>query len=171
MKIRMMKQNISRSLRSLLWSLRCRARGSGSAKALANESGRHGAALTKRSADAIAQRWLLGCLAEDTTEIQPCALASTLPWGVITDTAQAAGEYLSVELLGAIPGTIRAVAAGRIAAGVPVYTAPSGKVQVLPTSAGTYYQVGYSVTDAAANNDELEIVSCVPRQISVEAQP
>ena len=167
----MMKQNISRSLRSLLGLLCHRAGDCGSAKALADESGRHGPALTKRSADAIAQRWLLGYLAEDTTQIKPCALASTLPWGVIADTAQAAGEYLSVELLGAIPGTIRVVAAGKIVAGVPVYTAPSGKVQVLPTSAGTYYQVGYSVTAAAANNDELEIVSCVPRQIMVEAQP
>ena len=136
------------------------------AKRLAGQLlGRNIAIFAAGEVGVIARRWLLGNLSLDTAQIEPCALASTLPWGVITDTAQAADEYLSVELLGAIPGTIRLVAAAKINAGVPVYTAPSGKVQGLPSSAGTYYQVGYSVTAASANNDELEVVTCVPRQI------
>lgn len=170
MKFKTMKRKMLHSLVAVSGFLSGRPGRQGGAKALANESGRHGWALTKRSAGVIARRWLLGNLSLDTAQIEPCALASTLPLGVITDTAQAADEYLSVELLGAIPGTIRLVAAAKINAGVPVYTAPSGKVQGLPSSAGTYYQVGYSVTAASANNDELEVVTCVPRQIKVEAE-
>ena len=88
--------------------------------------------------------------------------------GIITDEASTAGETVAVELLGAIPGTIRAVAAGAVSAGEAVYTAASGRVQSLPSAAGTYYQVGVSLTAAAASGDEIEIITCVPRKLVVE---
>jgi hypothetical protein len=62
------------------------------------------------------------------------------------------------------------VAAGKINAGAPIYTAPTGKVQALPSSAGTYWQIGFAVKAAAANNDVFWAVLCVPRKIVVEAQ-
>ena len=135
---------------------------------LANENARHGYAITKYSTGSISQRWLLGQLHTDTTQIKPCALASAMPLGIITDEASAAGETVAVELLGAIPGTIRAVAAGAVSAGEAVYTAASGRVQSLPSTAGTYYQVGVSLTAAAASGDEIEIITCVPRKLVVE---
>ncbi|MBO7391128.1 MAG: DUF2190 family protein [Verrucomicrobia bacterium] len=135
---------------------------------LANENARHGYAITKYSTGSISQRWLLGQLHTDTTQIKPCALASAMPLGIITDEASAAGETVAVELLGAIPGTIRAVAAGAVSAGEAVYTAASGRVQSLPSAAGTYYQVGVSLTAAAASGDEIEIITCVPRKLVVE---
>ena len=135
---------------------------------LANENARHGYAITKYSTGSISQRWLLGQLHTDTTQIKPCSLASAMPLGIITDEASAAGETVAVELLGAIPGTIRAVAAGAISAGEAVYTAASGRVQSLPSAAGTYYQVGVSLTVAAASGDEIEIITCVPRKLVVE---
>jgi len=134
---------------------------------LANESSRHGPAVTKFSTAAISRRWLLGKLGADPSTIQTCNAATDLPFGIITDEASGSGQAVAVELLGATPGTVRAVAGCRILANKPVFPAPAGKVQVLPDTEGTYYQIGYAVTAAAADGSELEIVTCVPHPVVV----
>lgn len=102
--------------------------------------------------------------------VEPTALASTYPHCICLDTAAGAGEEVNIRLLCGSERTCQLVAAGKIALGAPIYTAPSGKVQALPSSAGTYWQIGFAVKAAAANNDVFWAVLCVPRKIVVEAE-
>lgn len=128
---------------------------------------------TTRTADElIATANLLCCnVSQSESSIKVCALASTFPTCVCTDTADAQGDEVTVHLLCGGGVTYQCVAAGAIAPGVPVYTAPSGKVQVLPTSPGTYYFLGYSLSTAAANNSPVRCVLGIPQKIIIEAQP
>lgn len=92
--------------------------------------------------------------------------ASDMPLGTVPDTASSAQVteglvYKTVLLLGHGDTKIM-VASEAISAGDDVYTAANGKVQDLPSGAGTYYKVGKALTAAAANNDGIEVASCPP---------
>jgi hypothetical protein len=120
---------------------------------------------------AINQRNLVcNFYSNSTSDIVPTALASTMPHCVCSDTAAGAGEEVRVRLICGSDRTCELVAAGNIALGAPIYTASSGKVQALPSTAGTYWQIGFAVTAAAGNNSVLRAVLCVPRKIVVEAE-
>ena len=126
---------------------------------------------TRVSVGAINQRNLVCNFDSNSTYgIVPLALASTYPHCVCSDTAAGAGEEVHVRLICGSERTCELVAAASIAAGAPIYTVPNGKVQRLPSSAGTYWQIGFAVTAAAANNSVLRAVLCVPRKTVVEAE-
>jgi|GEM_PF-1260570 len=93
--------------------------------------------------------------------------ASDIPLGTVPDTASSAQVteglvYKTVLLLGRDDTKIM-VASEAISAGADVYTAANGKVQDLPSSAGSYYLVGKALTDAAADGDEIEVADCYPK--------
>ncbi len=118
---------------------------------------------TSRQADAvIATRYLLAKVGSDATHTAITALASDFPTGIIADEAAAIGDWVELQLLGATDTTRRMVASGVIAAGVKVFTDASGKVQALPTAIGTYWNVGVSLTAAAADGDVIEVDPCEP---------
>ena len=147
----------------------CRAR-PGKSLLLANESARYGSAITKLSSGPISVRWLLGKLATDSRKIEICSAPTDLPLGIITDEAAGENEPVAVELLGAIAGSIPAVAAAPIAAGVPVYGAAGGKGQSPPGTPGQYYRIGTSLTAASLAGDLLQIVTCVPQIETIESE-
>lgn len=90
--------------------------------------------------------------------------AGDVPLGTVDNTETATGAGQTVLLLGKGP-TKKMVATAAIGAGVRVYTAANGKVQVAPSTA-TVYQVGVSLT-AAANADEIiEVADCVPVSVT-----
>lgn len=94
--------------------------------------------------------------------------ASDRPLGVGQDDRDAADavEPVGLECLGAATRTLLAVCAENIACGVDLYTAANGEVQDLPTAAGTYYRVGYSITAGVADG-LIEFVSCAPVAVTV----
>lgn len=100
--------------------------------------------------------------------VKPCSLASALPFCTIAKDASAAGESVPCFLLGQVPHPIPMVAAGAVTVGTMVYTAASGRVQSLPSAAGTYYMVGIALQTATASGDEILVSSCIPQKIVVE---
>lgn len=122
--------------------------------------GTHAGNITKCASGAISQKYLLGKLAEDNKIT--IANAGDIPIGVITDEAAQAGEYVNVALLGA-NDTLKMTAEGAISAGSIVIPAQDGKVKALPSTSGTYLQVGIALNSAVAGGI-VECVSCVPVQ-------
>lgn len=68
------------------------------------------------------------------------------------------GEVMSVKFLTS-PGTLELEASGAIDRGAKVYAAADGKIQALPTSAGTYCQVGTALEEATNTGDVVEILA------------
>lgn len=129
--------------------------------------GRHATGnVTKLTDASISTRYLLGKDGSDDNHIAACG-ASDIPLGVITDEASAAEEPVNVAILGNAVGTLLVVASEAITVGEHVYTAASGKVQDLPGSAGTYYEVGVALTAASADGDVIEIAHTVARKTVV----
>lgn len=122
--------------------------------------GTHAGNITKCAASAISQKYLLGKLAEDNKIA--IADADDTPIGVITDEAAQAGEYVNVALLGA-SDTLKMTADGAISAGSIVIPAQGGKVKALPSTSGTYLQIGIAL-NSAVTGGIVECVSCVPVQ-------
>lgn len=112
-------------------------------------------------ADAALARWLLAKIGSDASHSAVCT-ASTVPIGVMTDSADAAEDLVDVELLGVSNRTMKMVAGGAIAAGADVYTAAAGKVTALSAVAATYYKVGVALTAAGADGDTIEVQHCTP---------
>lgn len=115
---------------------------------------------------AIATRHLLYKKGSDADHIAVCG-ASDIPIGTVPDEADAAEIDIEVCLLGIHSCTRLMIASEAIAMGVAVYTAANGKIQDLPAGAGTYYQVGYALTAAAADGDKVEVQHCAPIKLVV----
>jgi len=118
--------------------------------------GTHAGSITRKTDAAIATRHLLVKVGSDADHIAACG-ASEVPIGTVPDEAAAAEENVEVALLGSAPSSRKMVASEAITAGEKVYTAASGKVQDLPTDAGTYYCVGTALTPASADGDVIEV--------------
>ena len=137
------------------------------AKSFANSAiGTHRGSVTRLTDGAISTRYLLGTAGSDASHIAICG-ASTVPTGVIADESSAAGEEVSVELLGSAGSTVRMVAAGAVNAGGLVYTSANGMVGTLPTASGAYYCVGMALTPATASGDVIEVDPCVAAKVTV----
>jgi len=85
--------------------------------------------------------------------------AADIPVGAVNDTAEAAGEYVGVSLLGSRAGTVVLVASAAIAKGAKLAPAAGGKVK---TAAAAEIQVGVAVTSASADGDEIEVAHNAP---------
>lgn len=127
--------------------------------------GVHAGNVTKIAADVISQKYLLGKLvAEGKIAI---AGENDTPIGIITDEAPDAGDIVNVALLGNCD-TIKMIASGAIALGSVLVAAAGGKVKQLPTTAGTYMQVGIAL-NATSSDGTVECISCVPVKNVVSA--
>ncbi len=117
--------------------------------------GTHDNALTKKADAAIAEN-LLVTTGTDELHTAICG-ASDVPLGVTLDSADAAEDPITVGMLGT--GKTRLLTASEaIGDGVLVYAAASGKI----ASTGTQC-VGVSLATASANNDIIEVMTCVPQ--------
>lgn len=119
------------------------------------DPGTHEGNITKKSDAVISSRYLLAKFGTDVDHIDLCTQA-TIPIGIITDEAAAIGDNVNVELLVG-PQTKRVQAAAALAAGIPVYALAGGQVGTPAGSSGIAYQVGWTLTAAAAQGDIVEI--------------
>jgi len=128
--------------------------------------GTHFGSLTRLTDGVVASRFLLGRVGSDEEHVAVCG-ASTVPIGIIDDTASSAEEDVAVQLLGCAGSTVRMVSAAAIAAGSMVYTAANGRVSTLSVTSGTYYCVGVAVGSASAAGEVIEVDPCTAVKTTV----
>ena len=140
-----------------IYNARLRMGRAGETVRLANiAEGTHEGGITKVTDAAITERWLLGKIGSASDRVAICGVSDT-PVGVITDESSAAGEAVSVSLLGASRGTVRMVASAAIVQGALLEPAASGRVQTLGAGAGTHHVVGRALDAAGAAGDVIEV--------------
>lgn len=118
--------------------------------------GTHEGNVTKKATAAIASRYLIAKFGADIDHIDICTQA-TVPIGIITDEASAAEGLVNVEFLIG-PQTKKVQAAAALVIGIPVYVLAAGQVGTPAGSSGIAYQVGWTITAAAAQGDIVEII-------------
>jgi hypothetical protein len=123
--------------------------------------GTHCGSISKKADATNATRHLLAKFGSDADHYALCG-ASDIPIGPVTDEADAIDDLNEIVLLGIKNETVLMIASEAITAGEAVFTAANGKVQDLPAGAGTYYQVGYALTAAAADGDKIEVQHHAP---------
>ena len=111
--------------------------------------------------DGALTRYLLLKFGSDSRHVTTCG-ANDVPLGNSEDAPDAAEYPTEVAILGLSDSSRVMIASEAITVGSPVFTAASGKVQDLPGTSGTYYQVGFALTASAADGDQIEIATCVP---------
>lgn len=142
-----------------------RTRRRGLTAALNIAEGTHAGTIRKLTDAAITTRYLLYKFGSDVNHIA-VAGASDIPLGTVDDEASAAEEEVGVNILGSTGRTLLMVASETITVGEAVFAAANGKIQDLPVANGTYYQVGYAMNGAGA--DELiEVQPCTPIKVVV----
>lgn len=131
--------------------------------------GTHTKAITKLTDAAISTRYLNVKIGSDSGHVA-VSDADEKPVGVATDEAEGAEEPIAVGFFGATDETRKGVSADAIAVGDDIYTADSGKIQVEPTVAGTYYRTGRALTAAAGANEVVEYEPIAPVKVVVVAE-
>lgn len=122
-----------------------------------NVQGTHGEVITRTAEGALAAHLLVANGTTAGTQVKPCT-ASLRPLGTVYDDA-ADTKNVSVELL-TVGGTKLVIASKAIAAGVRVYATAAGKVTDAVVVGA--YLVGESLTAAAGDGSELEIMPLSP---------
>lgn len=123
----------------------------------------HECSVTRTNDAAVTDRHLLWKQGSTDGGIAVCA-AANVPLGTVDNTETGTGVRQTVNLLGK-GGTKKMVALAAVAAGVRVYTAAGGKVQVAPTGA-TVALVGVALTAAANANEIIEVSDCAPVSVT-----
>lgn len=118
--------------------------------------------ITLKADAAMAVRHLLVKEGSDINHVAVCTAQTDRPIGVVNDEADAAEDFVNVQLFGAVKGTILMVAGAAITAGDEVTASSDGDydgyVTTAPTSgAGTYYIVGRAMNAATAAGDLVEV--------------
>lgn len=139
---------------------------SGLVRAFNIAEGTHEGSVSRKAAGAITTRFLLVKPTATLNEVD-IAGAADRPLGLCDDEAAAAGDLVNVNLLGISKRTLLMVASEAIAIDDEVYTAAGGKVQDLPTAAGTYWKVGRPIVAAGADGDLLEVEPCLPEKLVI----
>lgn len=125
-----------------------------------------------KAEEAIATQFLIGRPGTAATQVLLCD-EDEVPAYVIGDTANSddvtAGVAVACRLLGAGQGTALGIASGTIGANVNVFVADGGKLQAEPTTAGTYYLVGKSVTSTSADGQQIVFTPCAVQKLVVIA--
>lgn len=114
-------------------------------------------------------RFLMAKFGTDSAHIDLCGAADE-PLGICSD-APAAGDVVTVEVLGAGSKTKRGIASAAITAGADVYTAAGGELQSEPAGAGTYWLVGRAISAATGAGDDFEFAPCKAVKVIVLAAP
>jgi hypothetical protein len=114
---------------------------------------------------AQALRHALVKIGSDATHVAVTTANTETPIGVCDDEADAAEDNINVQLLGQKPGTIIMKAHAAITAGDEVVPAAAGRVQTITgLSSVTVYIVGKALNAATAQDDDVEVMHCVPIQ-------
>lgn len=129
--------------------------------------GTHEGRLTRTLQDAVSDRYLLAKAGASQGSVA-VASPSDRPLGVLTDTGKA-GDAVNLNLLGNSCQTQLMVAAGTILAGELLYLAANGRVQRMPTTPGTYYEVGLALSDAGSAGELVEVSSYAARRVTILA--
>lgn len=125
----------------------------------------HRSHITYRAGEAIT-RYRLVKLSPDGTAVS-VAGAADRPIGLSTDEA-ASGENLDIALLSS-SDTLTARAGGSLQTGDILVPATEGRVKALPTTAGSYSQIGIALRPAVSDA-LVEIMPCVPCPYTVEIE-
>lgn len=128
--------------------------------------GTRAGSFTAKAAAAITSRYLLVKPTTNKLEVA-IAGASDFPIAQVDDEAAAAGDLVNANLLGLSDRTLLMVASEAIALDDEIYTAANGKVQDLPTAAGTYYKVGRPLSTASADGELIEVIPCYPVKVII----
>lgn len=130
-------------------------------------TGTHDKSISRFTDAAVATRHLLFKKGSDADHIAVCGVgAAEIPLGTVADDEVSSEKRVHVNLLGKGP-TKRMISSAAIGAGVEVFAAANGKVQIRPVGAGTYYMVGTSITAAAGADVTIEVNDCVPVRVVV----
>lgn len=130
--------------------------------------GTHPGRLTRTLAAAVSERYTLVKSGSALNTVEPCQ-AGDQPLGIATDTGTT-GESINVNLPGTGAQTQLLVAASAIFEGDLVYVANGGRVQRLPNTAGTFFEVGVALGSAASAGELVEVATHAPlRAINVAA--
>lgn len=130
--------------------------------------GTHPGRLTRTLATTLSERYTL--VKSDTlpNTVKPCQ-PSERPLGIATDTGTQ-DEAININLLGSGGQTQLLVAATALSEGDLLYVGSDGRVQLLPNTPGTYYEVGTALTPAAGAGQLVEVATRAPlRVINVAA--
>jgi len=125
----------------------------------------HDSSITRTNDVAIAARHLLWQQGAGAGTVALGA-AAAIPLGTIDNIETGTALRQSILLLGK-GATKKMVASEAITAGEAVYTAANGKVQDLPTAAGTYYLVGTAVTASTADDQIIEVRDIAPVKVVI----
>lgn len=87
------------------------------------------------------------------------------PLGFAEDEG-AIGDKIAMHRLGMAGRTVLGVASGVIAENARLVPANGGKLRTLPAAAGTYWVCAEAI-EGAADDEEIEVVGCVPFQVTV----
>jgi hypothetical protein len=120
--------------------------------------------ISKLADGAIATRFFVVKIGSDADHVTPSASNADIPLGICTDEAAAAEDLVNVALLGAAPGTLKAVAKSAIAVGDFIHSNGDGKVISLKATSGTFYIIGRALQAAAADGDIIEFDPSFPIQ-------
>lgn len=95
--------------------------------------------------------------------------ASDAPLGICLEKPDQVGQEVAVAHFGAAMDTTRTVVASAATAIDDIIVcAAGGKVQKLPTTGGTYTQIGKGLEAALGDGDEFEIMPVEPKSIVVQ---
>jgi len=117
-------------------------------------------AISFKAASAISQKYCFGALTSNANEIDLAGIgSSTRAIAVISDEADAAGDFVNASVIGATGSTMQVTAGASISIGDTITAdANSLGVPVSAQSAGTYYVYGIALSAAAAG----ELVEFAP---------
>jgi Uncharacterized conserved protein (DUF2190) len=116
--------------------------------------------------NAFASLYLVTKAGSDAAHTDVCG-ASDVPKGVCQDIL-AAGDTGKVLLLGKGPTKIMQ-GSGAINADTFVVPDAAGQVKALPSSNGTYYVIGRTITACAGANEQVAVNDCFPFQVTVSS--
>ena len=103
----------------------------------------------------------------DSGVLKPCTFANDVPFGVFLPGSTHIDNGTLKGVCVMFGNIIKLVAIGTITDGDLIYTAPSGRVQFQPSSAGTYYQIGMAI-ESGDSGDEIKVVTHAPIKFVVE---
>lgn len=131
-----------------------------------NEAGTHPTGCIPRIAEAVFATGLLLKKGSAAGSVVVTTAATENPVGISVTPPDVIGDNVSVELLTA-PGTkTGTLGAGGAADGDLLVPAAGGKLQKIPTAAGTYYVCARAL-QTGSENDEIELETFEPRPVVI----
>ena len=132
-----------------------------------NAAGTHDGVMTRKAQAAIPAKHLLGKIGANGEAYVAVTGPNDIPLYVMPDEAEAEGDAIACEILGALGRTVRMVTSDAIDIGVLLVPATNGKVKPLPTTAGTYQVVGRTLSSTDGDGELIEVASCVARAVTI----